>query len=78
MKNQLPTTDAVYGHLTNQERRYVLALQKRKDWLAQRINDSPHALSYDNQERAALEWALSVIANARKEIHGLSEGQELV
>ena len=67
MKNQLPTSDAVYGHLNSRERRYVLALQKRKEWLGQRINTSPNELTYDNQERAALEWALGVIANARKE-----------
>lgn len=70
--------DPVYGHLTNRERRYVGALQRRAEHLQARIKDSLlRHLTYDKHEHSALTWALGVIANARKGSNGIPESQEL-
>jgi len=71
----ISASDEVYGHLTNRERRYVTALQRRSQHLASRIEVAMTVdLTYDKQERAAIQWALGVIASARKDTHGVSEG----
>lgn len=68
MTKPVPATDPIYGHLTNRERRYVTALQRRAEHLQARIDSSLlRDLTYDKHEIAALSWALGVIANARKE-----------
>lgn len=50
--------------LNHTEREYVEALQRRRDWLHRRIRSSPHAVSYDLHEKAALEWALRKLTGA--------------
>ena len=70
-------SDPIYGHLSSKERRFVGVLQKRAEWLARRIGEASHDLTYDKQERAALQWALGVIANARKNDE-IPTSQELV
>ena len=67
----IPATDEIYGHLTNRERRYVGALQRRIQHLASRVDAAMTVdLTYDKHELAALRWALGVVANARKEQSG--------
>ena len=64
----IPATDPIFGHLTNRERRYVNALQRRSEHLQARIDAALTVdLTYDKHEVAAIRWALGVIANARKE-----------
>ena len=78
MDNPILSSDPTYGHLTNRQRRYVSALQRRAQHLQTRIEDNLlKDLTYDKHELSALTWALSMIANASKDEHGIPQGQEL-
>ncbi len=51
--------------MTRRELERLQALTKRRDWLAARVERAKSDgkdLSYDNQERAALDWAIGIIA----------------
>lgn len=68
----IPVSDPVYGHLTNRQRRYVSALQRRAEHLRARIESNLlKDLTYDKHELNALTWALGVIAmsTAREDAH---------
>ena len=78
MHNPILASDPLFGHLTNKERRYVSALQRRSQHLSSRIEAAMTVdLTYDKHELAALKWALGVIADASKEENGISESKEL-
>lgn len=79
MKQSILSSDPIYGHLTNRERRYVEALQRRAGHLHARIEANLlKDLTYDRHEHNAITWALGIIANARTGSNGLSKDKELV
>lgn len=54
--------------LSSREKKYTETLQKRADFLENRIVESKDKdLSYDRAEKAALSWAIYTITTERKE-----------
>jgi hypothetical protein len=50
-----------FGHLTSKQMERIQVLQKRINFLNNRIRSSDKDLSYDNQEMICLEWAVKYI-----------------
>jgi hypothetical protein len=54
---------SAYSHYNAKERRKIACLQRRADWIRQRIAIGGD-FTYDRQELAALEWVLGKLAVA--------------
>lgn len=58
--------------MTSHERERLQRLQKRAQWLEERILKSDKDLRYDKMERSALLWAIQYIQTADKELGGFT------
>lgn len=56
-----PNTLDGFDHLSNADKRCVLALKKRREHLVASVEASDKDLTYDKQEAAALTWAIRYI-----------------
>ena len=61
--------------LTNQERRYFRALQRRRNWIVKKLerlreeDDGAGIIGYLDEERAALEWVFRMVAEVEDVPH---------
>lgn len=62
------------GSIMAHKSRHIKALQRRLDWLTDRIAQSTIDRSYDKAEKAALTWAISQLSGPQEDQNGVSNG----